>query len=111
MFSAIAGSISADSRVWARVGGDAPIVFSTLADLWVHPFWNSLAAHNPDPTIDCIGHGATSLMLRSAPAAVAQTPAGVARTEFLTGKRVAILSDPADPARPKRAIAVTITGF
>lgn len=112
LFRAIAGGVlPADRRTWARVGSDAPIVFSTLAPLWVHPFWNVFAVHNPDLTMDCIGHGATSLMLRSAAAVAAQTPAGVTRAEFLTGKRVAILSDPADPARPKRAAVVTITGF
>ncbi|WP_404337154.1 hypothetical protein AB2M62_01365 [Sphingomonas sp. MMS12-HWE2-04] len=111
-FTAIAGGIvPADSRVWTRIGGDSPIAFSTLADAWVHPFWNALPAHNPDPGIDCIGHGATSLMLRSAAAVAAQTPMGVTRAEFLIGKRVMILSDPADPARPRRAVPVTITGF
>lgn len=112
LFTAIAGGVlPADSRVWARVGSSAPMVFSTLADLWVHPFWNRLPAHNPDPSLDCIGHGATSLMLRSAQATANQTPAGVTRAEFLLGKRVMILSDPADPARPRRAIPVTITGL
>lgn len=111
-FTAIAGGVvSADSRVWTRIAGDAPIAFSTLADAWVHPFWNALSAHNPDPSVDCIGHGATSLMLRSAAALAAQTPVGVTRAEFLIGKRVMLLSDPADPARPRRTVPVTITEF
>lgn len=110
LFRAVAGGVlPADSRAWARAGSGTPVVFSTLGPLWVHPFWNVLPAHNPDASVDCIGHGATSLMLRSAPAAAAQTPAGVTRAEFLTGKRVAILSDPADPARPRRAVVVTVT--
>lgn len=112
LFFALAGGVlPADARAWARTGSDAPVVFSTLQPLWVHPFWNVFDAHNPDPANDCIGHGATSLLLRSAAAVAAQTPAGVTRAEFLVGKRVAILSNPADPARPKRSAVVTITAL
>lgn len=112
LFTALAGGVvPADARIWARADAVTPVVFSTLADLWVHPFWNALAAHNPDSSIDCIGHGATSLMLVSAPAIAAQTPAGVTRSEFLIGKRGMILSDPTSAALPRRAIPITITGF
>jgi hypothetical protein len=112
LFTALAGGVvPADSRLWAQADAATPVVFSTLADTWVHPFWNALPAHNPDPSRDCLGHGATSLMLASAPALAAETPAGVTRAEFLVGKRVMILSDPASAAIPRRAIPVTITGF
>lgn len=110
LFTAVAGGVlPADSRVWARTGAETALAFSTLRPLWLHPFWNSLTAHNPDAAASCIGHGATALMLRSSPAQAAQTPPGVARADFLLGKRVMLLSDPADPARPRRAIPVTIT--
>lgn len=110
LFTAAAGgTVLADSRLWAWADAETPVVFSTSEALWVHPFWNLIPAHNPDSDATCIGHGATSLMVRSAPAVPTQTPPGVTREEFLTGKRVMILSDPADPARPRRAIPVTIT--
>jgi hypothetical protein len=50
-------------------------------------------------------------MLVSAPELAAQTPPGVTRAEFLIGKRVMILSDPASAAIPRRAIPVTITAY
>jgi hypothetical protein len=103
------GIIPADSRLWAMAQTN-PVPFSTRAPLWVHPFWNGLEAHNPDSASKCVGHGATSLMLVSSPATAAQTPAGVSRAAFLAGKRVMILSDPANAAFPRRAIPVTITG-
>lgn len=102
------GVIPADTRLWAQPKTE-PVPFSTLDELWIHPFWNSLPAHNPDSSNHCIGHGATSLMLVSSPAVASQTPVAVTRDEFLIGKRVMILSDPADPAWPRRAIPVTIT--
>lgn len=112
LFTAMAGGVlPADARTWARVGGNAPVVFSTLSAMWVHPFWNDLPAHRPDALVDCIARGATSLMLRSAAAVAAETPAGVTRAEFLVGKRVMILCDPADPAKPRRSLPVTITAI
>jgi hypothetical protein len=105
------GTLPASSVIWARPDATIWLPFSTAADAWVHPRWNDLPAHNPDPDQLCLGHGVTSLMLRSAPAAAAETPAGVTRQEFLAGKKVMILSDPADPARPKRAVPVTITSI
>lgn len=112
LFTATAGGVvPADARVWAQADALTPVVFSTLQSLWVHPFWNALPAHNPDPSRDCLGHGAVSVMLRSAPELAAQTPPGVTRAEFLIGKRVMILSDPASAALPRRAIPVTITGY
>jgi hypothetical protein len=104
-----AAVLAADARIWSRIGGAEPVVFSTRAPVWLHPFWNSFKVHNPDPQADCIGHGATSLMLVSSAAVVAQTPAGVGRAEFLTGKKVMILSDPVSADRPRRAVPVTIT--
>jgi hypothetical protein len=110
LFTAVAGGVlPADSRVWARTGAETALAFSTVAPLWVHPFWNSLPAHQPDASATCIGHGATALMLRSSPAQAAQTPPGVSRADFLLGKRVMLLSDPADASRPRRAIPVTLT--
>ena len=97
-----------DARFWSRVGGSAPVAFSTSAPLWLHPFWNSFPVHDPDGQGGCVGRGATSLMLVSSPAVVAQTPAGATRAGFLIGKQVMILSDPGGAQWPRRAIPVTI---
>ena len=101
------GELPADTPFWARPDALSTLPFSTTAATWLHPRWNSFEVHNPDPEQDCLGHGVTSLMLKSAPAVVAETPVGVTREEFLVGKKVIILSDPGAD-RPKRAIAVTI---
>ena len=112
VFTASAGGVvDAAARVWGRADAVTPVVFSTLADLWVHPFWNARLAHNPDASLDCVPRGATTLMLRSGPELPVQTQAGVTRAEFLHGKQVMILSDPASAAFPRRAFLVTITGF
>jgi hypothetical protein len=97
-----------DARFWSRVGGSAPVTFSTLEPLWLHPFWNSFPAHDADGQAGCVPRGATSLMLVSSPAVAAQTPAGVTRDGFLIGKQVMILSDPGGAEWPRRAIPVTI---
>ncbi|WP_114952493.1 hypothetical protein [Sphingosinicella terrae] len=101
------GTLPADTPFWARPDAVSSIPFSTIAGIWLHPRWNIFPAHNPDPEQDCLGHGLTSLMLQSAPAVAAETPAGVTREEFLVGKKVFILSDPG-AERPKRAVPVTI---
>lgn len=105
------GDLPLDSNFWARPDAFSAIPYSTTAVRWVHPFWNTLPAHNPDPEQTCLGHGITSLMLKSAIPAANETPGGVTREEFLVGKRVMIVSDPADPAWPRRAIPVTITAI
>jgi len=108
------GTLPIHTRFWARPDAASALPFSTTVDdFWVHPRWNSFAAHNPDPGKECLDHGATSLMLKSAAEVLVppETPAGVSREEFLVGKRVMLLSDPADPSRPKRAIPVTITAI
>lgn len=105
------GMLPAETRFWARPDATSSLPFSTIAEAWIHPRWNSFVAHNPDPEQECLGHGITTLMLKSDAAVAAETPPLVSREEFLVGKRVMILSDPVDPSRPKRAIPVTITAI
>jgi hypothetical protein len=109
------GFLPADSTFWARPDATSYLPFSTTGTLWVHPRWNLFDVHNPDPEQDCLGHGVTTLMLKSAAAAGGETPFGIARADFLVNKRVpkkiVILSNPKDPSRPKRAIPVHITAI
>ncbi len=105
------GLLSRDTRLWALRDAMTWIPFSTTAETWLHPRWNEFQVHNPDAGQDCLGRGITSLMLNSAPAVAGETPVGIIREEFLVGKRVMILSDPADASRPVRAIPVTITAI
>ena len=104
------GALPADTTFWARPDALSTLPFSTTAEIWLHPRWNTFEVHNPDPEQDCLGHGVTSLMLKSAPAVAVETPPAVTREEFLVGKKVMILSDPG-AERPKRAIPVTITAI
>jgi hypothetical protein len=105
------GVLPRDTRLWALRDALTWIPFSTTAETWIHPRWNEFDVHNPDTEQDCLGRGITGLMLKSAAAVPAETPAGITRDEFLIGKRVMILSDPADASRPVRAIPVTITAI
>ena len=115
------GDLPVHTRFWARPDATSALPFSTTdpsrkpnepeQDFWVHPRWNSFPAHNPDPGKECLDFGATTLMLKSTAEVLIppETPGGITREEFLVGKRVMLLSDPADPSRPKRAYPVTIT--
>jgi hypothetical protein len=109
------GTLAADTLFWARPDASSWLPFSTIAALWVHPRWNLFDVHNPDPEQDCLGHGVTTLMLKSAIHVAGETPFGIGREDFLVNRRfpkkIFILSDPADPARPKRAIPVHITAI
>ncbi|GAA3689062.1 putative baseplate assembly protein [Arthrobacter ginkgonis] len=103
-----AGTVPADAVVHAAGRSLAVVPFSVDAPVWVHPFWNSLPVHSPDPEQDCLPAGQTEILLAAgSPAAGARN--GLSLRDFLIGRRAMVLSDPADASRPRRAWPVTIT--
>jgi hypothetical protein len=104
------GTVPQDAVVHAAGRSLAVVAFSVDAEVWVHPFWNDLPVHSPDPEQDCLAAGQTSILL-----AVAAPPAGaldgLTERDLLVGRRAMLLSDPADASRPRRAWPVTVTGI
>ena len=110
-----AGVVRRNAVVWAASRATSLVPFSIDDDLWVHPFWNSLMVHTPDPSQTCLAAGQISILLRGAPGPGA-TPAdpshpGNAQTvqDFLVGRRAMLRSDPVDASTPNRAWPVTVT--
>jgi hypothetical protein len=111
-----AGTVPADAVVHAASRSLAVVPFSTDAAVWVHPFWNSLPVHSPDPEQDCLAAGQTEILLAAGTPPAGGTPpdpsnpgSGLSLRDFLVGRRVLLVSDPADASRPRRAWPVTVT--
>lgn len=110
------GTVPADAVVHAAGRSLAVVPFSVDADVWVHPFWNSLPVHSPDPEQDCLAAGQTEILLAAGTPPAGGTPpdpsnpgSGLPLRDFLVGRRVMLVSDPADASRPRRAWPVTVT--
>ncbi|WP_067465702.1 hypothetical protein [Nocardia amamiensis] len=111
-----AGTVPADAVVHAAGRSLAVVPFSIDVPLWVHPFWNSLPVHSPDPEQDCLAAGLTSILVATGTPPASSTPpdpsnpgAGLSLPDFLGGRRVMLVSDPADASKGRRAWPVTVT--
>lgn len=104
------GTVPVDAVVHAAGRALEVVPFSVDADVWVHPFWNSLPVHSPDPEQDCLAAGQTGILL-AAGAPPAGGTNGLSVTDFLVGRRAMLLSDPADAVQPRRAWPVTVTAI
>lgn len=117
-FTAVAGgTVAADAVLWAAGPTDDLVPFSLDADIWVHPFWNGLPLHNPNPEDSCLAKGQTSILLAAGDPGAGGTPPDpgnpgfdLSVPDFLIGRRAMLLSDPSDAAFPRHAWPVTITG-
>jgi hypothetical protein len=100
----------AGRHVWAVVTGLASVPFKLVSDLWTHESWNHIPFHTPDPDRPCIDKGATEAYLATNAPTVAQIdPASpLSPEEFWSGRRMAIVSEPTDPAEPRQAAIVTV---
>ena len=110
-----AGTVLVDSRVYAAGRSLAVVPFSIDAPLWVHPYWNSLPVHTPDPEQDCLAAGQTSILVSIGTPPAGSTPpdpnnpgSGLSLPDFLDGRRVMLVSDPTDPSEGRRAWPVTV---
>jgi hypothetical protein len=111
------GTLAADAVFWAAGPAESLVPFSLDAAIWVHPFWNSLKRHNPNPSITCLPAGQTSVLVVAGDPGPGGTPPDPANpgnpmsvATFLTGRRMMLLSDPTDAAEGRKAWPVTITG-
>lgn len=103
------GAVPTDAVVYAAGRSLDVVGFSIDADVWVHPFWNSLRVHSPDPEQVCLAAGQSSILLAADTAPAAAT-GGLSMADFLVGRRAMLLSDPADASLGRRAWPVTVTG-
>lgn len=101
------GTVPVDAVVHAAGRTLDVVPFSVDANVWVHPFWNSLPVHSPDPEQLCLPAGQTGILLVAGVPPAGGTN-GLSVTDFLVGRRATLLSDPADPSRPRRAWPVTV---
>ncbi len=100
----------AGRHVWAVLTGVSSVPFKIAADLWLHEAWNRLPFHMPDPDKPCVELGATEAYLATdAPTAAQIDPTSpLSAEEFWAGRRMAIVSEPADAAAPRQAAIVTV---
>lgn len=110
------GTVAQDALLWAAGPSDELVPFSLDSALWVHPFWNRLDLHNPNPADLCIAKGQTSIVVVAGDPGPGGTPPDPSNPgfdlpvpDFLAGRRAMLLSDPSDAAFPRRAWPVTIT--
>lgn len=102
-----AGTLPVDAVVYAAGRSLDVVPFSVDAPVWVHPFWNGLRVHSPDPEQDCLAAGQTDILLVATPPGASTN--GLTVAGFLGSRRAMLLSDPADASLPRRAWPVTIT--
>lgn len=109
------GTMPADAVVHGAGVSLGVVPFSIDAAVWVHPFWNRLEVHSPDPEQDCLAAGQTEILLvadmppASTPPDPSNPGSGLSPSDFLIGRRMMLLSDPTDASRPRRAWPVTVT--
>ena len=100
------------ARAWALPEGRTPIPYSAIASVWHHEAWNEIPLHCPDSDVACLPKGATEAYLLTDAPNAGQLPPGepLSPQEFWVGRRIILRAIPADPAEPRRAFAVTLTG-
>ena len=100
----------AGRHVWAVVTGVTSIPFKLVTDLWLHESWNRLPFHTPDPDEPCLEIGATEAFLATDAPTVAQIDplSPLTPEEFWVGRRMAIMSEPADTSAQRQAAIVTV---
>lgn len=120
-------TVLAGARVWADLEGQTPIAFEVGNGLrsyrdipeaglsqetyWLHPLWNDLPAHVPDPTTPCLPVGARELWVAEEPLTVDTLPGAPdpeAVPGFWIGRKVLIETRPTERDAPRRRYLVEI---
>lgn len=109
------GGVADGAVVWAAGADGSAIPFNLNSIGWIHRAWNNVSIHNPNPDVDCLARGQTSLLL-VAPEETDQVPEDpdnpgnpLPFADFLFGRTMMVLSDPVDASLSRKAQSVRIT--
>ena len=108
--------LNAGERVWAHKddGRFIPFEFGNglrdSQDFWVHPDWNAIEAHVPDPSQPCLPIGSSEIILKGThpDGGRPETAEEGQDSGDWIGRLVFLKSKPTDPSLPERAHLVRI---